>query len=348
MAPIRRYVLMACALAGTAQGAMARDLVVVSYGGPSKVAQAKAYYEPFRRETGVNVVGAEWNGEVGKVKAMVDTRSVSWDAVEVEASLQGRGCDEGMFEKLDYSQIGNKADFIPGAVQPCAIGTFVSSTVLAYNADKLKTAPKSWQDFWDVKRFPGKRAMRKGAEYTLEIALMADGVPPAEVYKVLSTEAGVTRAFRKLDQIKPYIQWWESGSQPAQYLLAGDVVMSTSYNGRITNARREGKNLQMVWDQSLYELDYWAIPKGSPRKAEAMKFIALASRPEQQKLYSEQMPYGPTNRKALALLPASVQAELPTAPQNLRKAMPLDVNFWIDHVENLEQRFNAWVAKPAT
>ena len=41
----------------------------------------------------------------------------------------------------------------------CGVGAFVWSTALAYNADKLKVAPTGWADFWNVKDFPGKRAL---------------------------------------------------------------------------------------------------------------------------------------------------------------------------------------------
>ncbi|WP_187172480.1 extracellular solute-binding protein, partial [Enterococcus faecium] len=132
--------------------------------------------------------------------------------------------------------------------------------------------PKGWADFWDVKTFPGKRGMRKGARYNLEFALMADGVPVKDVYKVLATKDGQNRAFKKLDQLKPNIQWWEAGAQPPQFLVAGDVVMSTAFNGRIDAAQREGKNLKVVWNGSIYDLDYWAIPKGSPNKALAEQY----------------------------------------------------------------------------
>src|SRR5437899_12900676 len=97
--------------------AMAADLTVISFGGANKAAQEKAYYEPFKKATGNNVVGGEYNGEMAKVKAMVDTKSVSWDVLEVESPELARGCDEGLFEKLDYSKIGNKANFVPGAAQ---------------------------------------------------------------------------------------------------------------------------------------------------------------------------------------------------------------------------------------
>lgn len=335
-------VVLAAALGSSA---CASDLVVVSYGGANKTAQTQAYYQPYSKAQGISVTGAEWNGEAAKIKSMVDTRTVSWDVVEVDSQLAGRGCEEGIFEPIDPKKIESRTDLISGALQPCAVGMFVSSTALAYRPSKLKVAPVGWRDFWDIKKFPGKRGLRKGALYTLEIALLADGVAQQDVYKVLSTNAGVERAFRKLDQLKPYIQWWESGSQAPQYLLAGDVTMTSAYNGRITNARKEGKDVGLVWSSGIYEMDYWAIPKGTSRKDEALKFISFATRPDTQKVFSDAIPYGPTNKKALQLLAPATVAELPTATQNMAGAMALNANFWIEHGEELEQRFNAWASR---
>ncbi len=184
-----------------------QQITVVNFGGANANAQKKAFYEPFEK-TGTKIIGVEYNGEQAKIKAMVDTKKVTWDVVEAESPDVARGCDEGLFERLDYSKIGNKADFIPAAVTDCGVGIFVWSTVMAYNGDKLKDGPKTWADFWDVKKYPGKRGMRKGARYNLEFALMADGVKPADVYKVLATKEGADRAFKKLTELKPNIQWW--------------------------------------------------------------------------------------------------------------------------------------------
>jgi putative spermidine/putrescine transport system substrate-binding protein len=308
---------------------LAADLTVVSFGGANKAAQVKAFYEPWEKAGKGKIVAGEYNGEMAKVKAMVDTKSVSWNLVEVESPELARGCDEGMFEELDPALFGDEADYVPGAIQPCGVGFFVWSTVLAYNADKLKTAPTSWADFWDTKQFPGKRGLRKGAKYTLEFALMADGVAPKDVYKVLATKEGVDRAFKKLDELKPSIQWWEAGAQPPQYLASGDVVMSSAYNGRIAAVQKES-NLKVVWNGGIYDFDAWAIPKGAKDVEEAKKFIAYTVQPEQQKTYSENIAYGPANSKA---------------PENIANQVQIDVAFWADNSEQLEQRFNAWAAK---
>ena len=335
---------VAAALA-VAAGSATADIVVISFGGANQKAQQKAYYEPFNASGEGKVTPGEYNGEQAKIKAMVEAGNVTWDVVEVESPELLRGCEEGLYEQLDYSKIGDKSEFLDKAVSDCGIGVFVWSTALAYNADKLDTAPTSWADFWDVEKFPGKRGMRKGAKFTLEFALLADGVAPDEVYEVLATKEGVERAFAKLDQIKEHIQWWEAGAQPPQLLASGDVVMSSVYNGRIAAAQKEGKNLKLVWNGSIYDVDSWAIPKGSPNMEEAYRFIRFASQPEPQRVFSGEIPYGPTNVNAVEGIDPAIAADLPTAPDNLKGALASNTEFWVEQGEDLEQRFNAWAAR---
>jgi putative spermidine/putrescine transport system substrate-binding protein len=342
-----KTMFQAALIAATAAGCDSKtsEITVVNFGGANANAQKIAYVGPFQKTSGTTVVAVEYNGELAKIKAMVEAKKVVWDVVEVESGELGRACEEGLFEKLDADKLGNKGELMPEAIHECGIGTFVWSTVLAYNADKLSAPPRSWKDFWDVQQFPGKRGMRKGARYNLEFALMADSVPTKDVYKVLATSDGVARAFKKLDELKPHIQWWEAGAQPPQFLVSGDVVMSTAFNGRIDAAQREGKNLKVVWAGSIYDLDYWTIPKGSPHKEQAEKFIAYATSTEAQKIYASNIAYGPVNVNALKLLDAKTLAELPTSTQNVADAVRQDLKFWTDHGEDLDQRYAAWAAK---
>jgi len=338
--------LLAAVLAAFTLPAMAQTtLTVVNFGGANGNAQKKAYFEPFEKSGLAKVQAVEYNGEQAKIKAMVETKKITWDVVEVESPDVARGCDEGLFEKLDYSKIGTKGDYQPAAIHECGIGIFVWSTVMAFNADKIKDAPKTWADFWDTKKYPGKRGMRKGARYNLEFALMADGVKSADVYKVLASKDGAERAFKKLTELKSSIQWWEAGAQPPQFLVAGDVVMSTAYNGRIDAAQREGKNLGITWTGGIYDLDYWTIVKGSPNKDAATKFIAFASSPDAQAEYAKNISYGPTNNKALAKLDAKVLGMLPTSPANSKDALQFNIGFWADQGEALEKRFASWAAQ---
>lgn len=325
--------------------AQARDLTVVNFGGANGNAQKAAFVQPFEKATGHRITSVEYNGEQAKVKAMVEARKVSWDVVDIETSDVTRGCEEGLYEKIDWSQISAKPDLMPGAVQECGVGIFVWSTVLGYDANRLKAPPTGWKDFWNLKKYPGKRGLRKTAIYNLEFALMADGVAVNDVYQVLSTKDGVDRAFRKLDEIKPHIQWWEAGAQSTQFLVAGDVVMSTSFSGRIDAAQREGKPLQLVWSGSIYEMDYWAIPKGSPNKDLAHKYIDSTVSTTAQLAYAHQISYGPVNMRASKQLDEKTLAKMPVAPANAAQALKMNGEFWTEHAEELQQRFTAWAAR---
>lgn len=329
------------ALFGAAAPALADYVTVVSFGGASQEAQRGAFYEPFKQATGDAVVYRAYNGDLAKLRQQLEQSHVSWDVVEVEAPELMRGCAEGLFERLEPGLAGSPDDFVPGALQPCGVGIFVWSMALAYDPQRLAQAPQGWADFWDVRRLPGKRGLREGARYNLEFALMADGVAARDVYRVLGSAEGVERAFRKLDELKPHIRWWKTGEEPIRALRDGSVAMSAAYNGRVSAARAE-QPLALVWGGSIYDFDYWALPRGVWKGELARRFVAFASQPQQQKALAERIAYGPTNRQALALLSPQVAGELPTAAQNIAGAVGMDAEFWSRHGPALEQRFAVW------
>ena len=69
---------LAIGLASASQVMAGPDLTVVSFGGANKAAQVKAFYAPWESAGNGQIVAGEYNGEMAKVKAMVDTKSVSW------------------------------------------------------------------------------------------------------------------------------------------------------------------------------------------------------------------------------------------------------------------------------
>jgi putative spermidine/putrescine transport system substrate-binding protein len=252
-------------------------------------------------------------------------------------------CDQGLLETFDWKALPNAADIIGPAKSDCGVGAFVWSKILAYDGDKT-TGVSSWADFWNLDKWPGKRGLRKQARMTLEIALLADGVEPSKLYDVLGTKEGQDRAFAKLDAIKPSIQWWESGAQPMEWLASGEVTMTSAYNGRVIVANQTGRHFKMSWKNQLYAMDFWAIPKGGNTKA-AFNLVSYMTSPEPQKAFAEKIVYGVTNAKATAGIAKDIAPQLPTAEQNMAGALAVSTPFWVDHEEELQQRFNQWVAK---
>ncbi len=330
--------------AGVAQ---AQELTVTSWGGVLQDAQRKFYFEPYTAESGVKVIEDTWSGGFGTIEAMVTAGNPKWDVVQVEADEHALGCADGMFEKIDWAKIGDKEAFIPGTADDCGVGAVVWSVILAYDGNVLKDhEPKGWADFWDVKTFPGKRAMRRNPKNMLEFALMADGVPATEVYEVLAAPGGVDRAFAKLDELKPDLVWYDSGAQMLQLLVSGEVVMVAGFDGRVNNYNKtEGGNLKLVWPGSIYATDFWVVLKGAQHVSEAMDFLAVASRPENMAKLPTMAPFGLPQKAAADMVPDEYKAVLPTAPANLEGAIPVDVEFWLDNNEELTQRFNAWIGQ---
>ena len=341
----RATALLVAATALSGNAALARDLTVVSFGGALQDAQREALFKPYIAQFGP-LTDEAYNGELAKIKAMVEAGDVTWDVVQMEAPELENACSDGTVERLDWDKLGGTKDIIPAAVMgDCGLGSILYSVVLAYDHAKLgEDGPTTWADFWNTEKWPGKRGLRKSAKFTLEIALLADGVAPDQVYEVLGTPEGVERAFAKLNEIKGSIQWWESGAQPPQWLAAGDVVMSSAYNGRVSTAIKEGQDFRIVWDGQVYTVDGWAIIKGTPNLDSAYDFLKITADPKNQAVLSTAIPYGTSNVNAPSLVSPEVLAWLPTAPDNMKGAVHQDDSFWIDNIEELNERFNNWAS----
>lgn len=329
-----------------AKAALAQDtLSVMSFGGAYQEAQRKAVFETYTASTGIKVDEQEYGGEIAKIKAMIESGNTTVDVVDVDAPTLLQGCDEGIYEKIDWSAIGSKDDWISGTTSDCGVGTIVYATTLAYDGAKLADGPKTIKDLFDAEKFPGKRGLWKNPATNLEFALLADGVAPDEVYETLSTPAGVDRAFAKLDTIKNSIVWWEAGAQAPQLLASGEVVMTTAWNGRIYNANKEGKDFRIVWDNQILDSNYWVIPKGAKNSAASLAFIKYAVEPKVLAGITKYIPYGPVRKSAAEFVAPEDARNLPTSPQNLTASLTLDNAFWADNGDEIRKRFTTWLAQ---
>ncbi|MER8506773.1 ABC transporter substrate-binding protein [Mesorhizobium sp. M0751] len=346
---------------GSATGAFAQDsLTVVSWGGAYTKSQVEAYHKPFEKLTGMRIVSADYLGGLAEIKAQVQSGNISWDVVDLELPDAVRGCDEGLFEKVDIAKLpaapdgtGAEADFLPGSLQPCAVGSVIWSSIYAFNDNAFPgEKPASVADFFDVKKFPGKRGFRKSPRTTLEMALMADGVPSNKVYEVLGTEEGVERAFAKLSTIKNDIVWWDANAQAPQMLNDGQVVMTAASSGRIFDAQViEKRPFTIVWDGQILSMQLFGVVKGTPRKEKAMEFVAFATGTKALADQASWISYGPLRKSSMALVGKhattgiEMAPNLPTAAGHLVNALNDDFEFWADHQDELNERFQTWLAK---
>jgi putative spermidine/putrescine transport system substrate-binding protein len=356
---MRRLLVLSTAMTTLGFAAPAAEITVLGWGGAYTQSQIEAYHKPFTAKTGINVISADADNPATPIKAMVEAGNVTVDAASVDYADALRLCDEGLLEPIDAATLppapdGTPAidDFLPGAVTDCLVSTDVYSTVYAYDTTKYaENPPTTVADFFDLQKFPGKRGIRKGAKGTLEMALLADGVAPADIYPLLSTPEGLDRAFAKLDTIKAETVWWEAGAQPPQLLADGEVAMTVAWNGRIFNAAvAEGKPFKIVWDGQVYELEGFVIPKGAPNKDAALEFIKFATGTEPLAHAAEWISYGPPRKSSAPLVglyqdgKTEMAPNLPTSPENMTNALASDYGFWVDRDTELNERFNAWLS----
>ncbi|MDJ0958395.1 MAG: ABC transporter substrate-binding protein [Arenicellales bacterium] len=346
-------------LAGTAQ---AVDLTVVSWGGAYTASQQKAYHEPYMKmNPDIKILNDDSASEgLAKLRAQVEAGNISWDLVDMVASAAITACDEGIVLEIDHDTMlapapdGTPAseDFGDMIVSECFIPQIVYSTTFGYRTDLVKTPPTSIADVFDLEKIPGKRSLEKASINNLEWALIADGVPPEEVYDVLETEEGVDRAFAKLDTIKDQVVWWVKGAVPTQLLADGEVVMASAYNGRLFSAIEEEKQpIGMMWDWQVFDLDGWVVPKGGKNEAEVLKYLKWATDTQRLADQAKFISYGPARKSSAPLvgkhadLGIEMGPHMPTAPENAKTTLLFNFEFWADRRDELDERFNAWLAQ---
>ena len=226
--------------------------------------------------------------------------------------------DRSLVEKID-DKIVDRSKYPEKARTPYVFASSVYTTIIGYRTDVFKggTQPKSWADWWDVKKFPGARSMRNHPTDNLEFALIADGVPMDKVYPI-----DFDRAFKKLDQIKPHVTvWWSTGQQPAQLLLDKEVVLATGWNGRFYDIIKKGAPVEIEWNEGALKQGSFVIPRGAKNPYWAQKMLAEMSVPQQQAVYASELGYPGLNLESLNYVDAKVKPYLPT--------QYVDKQFWI-------------------
>lgn len=333
-------------------------LTTVTWSGPYGRAQASALFLPYAQKTGVNVHIAQYDGGLDELRKRVASKQYGWDVIDLELPDAITACKDGLLEHIDAATLPAgangepaKDDFVPNAIGPCWVGSVVYSQVIAYAPARFGSAKAiALSDFFDTARFPGSRAMRStSAKFNLELALLADGVAPRDVYNVLSTQQGVARALAKLNTIRSSIVWWTRSSEPVAMLEDGRTAFATVLNGDVFDAAIHHRGLGIIWDRQLYELDVFGIPKGDPERDMALDFVRFATSSPSLAAVSDWVPYGPARRSALQLvgknpeLHIAMISYLPTEKDHFKTAFAIDDGWWQTHGADIASQWQSWV-----
>lgn len=343
---------------------MASEMTIVSWGGAYSKSQLKAYHEPYSEKTGVTILNDDSSAEaVAKLRAMNEAGNVTWDVVDVVAADAIRLCDEGLAMEIDADKdLAPAPDGTPASkdfgdllVSGCFIPQIVYSTTFGYRTDKVgSTPPTSVCAVFDTEAYPGKRSLEKRPINNMEWALICDGVAKADVYDVLATEEGQDRALAKLATIKDDVIWWSAGADTPQLLADGEVVMGSTYNGRLFSVIEEQKQpVAMLWDAQVFDLDGWIIPTGlsDERKARALDYIKFATDTQRLADQAKYISYGPARASSAPLvgkhadLGIDMAQHMPTDPNNAKNTFLYNYEFWADYRDDIDAKFQAWLAK---
>jgi putative spermidine/putrescine transport system substrate-binding protein len=330
----------AAALVAAGPAAAEGTITIASWGGAYQDAQRKAWFEPTAEALGITIKEDTTSG-IADVRAQVMSGAVTWDLVQQGMNTCILLEQEGRLDRVGLENMD--VDGVPDNVKSeFYIGNLVYGTVLGWRKDAWDgKEPSGWADFYDFEEFPGPRSMRRSPLYNLEAALIADGVPPEEVYPI-----DVDRAFAKLEELKPHIvSWWPSGAASAQMVVDGEVDMIGLWNGRIQTAIDAGAPYEYTFDQQLLITDCWLIPKGAPNADLAREALAHMMKPEIQARLPLYINYAPANLDAYEtdVIPEDVLATLPTAPQNRETAIPFNSKWWADNLDEVTRRFDLFI-----
>ena len=350
-------------------------VTVASWGGAYTESQKLGYGDPTAKALGIEINWVDYSGGLAEIKAQIDAGAINWDIMDVFAMDTITGCDEGLFVEFDFDKDfppapdGTPAseDFFTSMPSKCAVGNILYSWNYAYNTELAKTkfgkTPNTIKDFFNTKKFPGKRAIYKSALTNLEIALAADGVKMAKggeyIYKRLEAEGGVDRAIAKIEKLckdpKGGCVFWSAGAQPPELLMSGEVVMATGWNGRFFNATvGEGAPIAQVWDAQGLDYEYFALVKGGPDEANAKKAIAMMTNTEMLAGSAKYIAYAPWRKSSIAVMEAgepwykdgktNMVPHMPTAPGNLKKYFLVNPDFWADNSTEIGEKWEAMKA----
>lgn len=314
----------------------AERIFITSWGGSYGEFVQKHLIEPFTAETGIEAVIVN-TPDLAKVKAQVKSGNTEWDVFDAVGSMLFSGAKEDLWEPLDTNIVDLSSNSIPADPARGGMPLYIYSGGVAWDPDRTKNPPKNFREMWDTGTFPGRRALRTRASEMLEVALLADGVKPSEMYPL-----DIDRAFNSLESIKPHVRkWFDQTGQMVTLIQQNETDFTYAYTNRVRAARKAGVSIDISFDQLVNAVAYYAVIRGTPRREAAMRFLAFVARPEQQAAMAEHLSVSPAFEGADSLI--SEDARKWKADVTDPNSIVLNDEYWGDKYGEVNKRFKEWI-----
>jgi putative spermidine/putrescine transport system substrate-binding protein len=307
-------------------------LFYMGIGGATQEALRKAYFEPFQKETGIQLV-EDTGLSPERVEAEVRSGHPTIDITNISTAAYAVLQAKGLLAPIDYkyydpANIQAMSEDIRGKFGVSSSYTSLGMSFSTAAFPQGKPQPNSWVDFFDVKKFPGKRTLPfcgvlEGDWPLPEAALLADGVPADKLYPL-----DIPRAIKKLKELSPNVIWWKNPSQPGQYLVTGEAVMAMNSVGRTNVLASQGAPVKYVWNGAQVFSSKWIVLKDGPNNDNAMRFLAFVARPDRQIELAKLIGYAPINPLAYERMDKAEAMKLATYPDNLRQTFTYGYDWW--------------------
>jgi putative spermidine/putrescine transport system substrate-binding protein len=299
-----------------------KTLVITSWGGAWTQAEQKYWWGPFSKATGVKVESVI-NGSDPSIPAILQEQqnNVSIDLVEPLNPVIM--INKGYVTPFPSWLLSSfKTNLRSNAYGSNYIDVGDTATVIACNPAVMHKCPLTPAEFFDVKAYPGPRAIINDPTEAIPMALEAVGVPATKLFPL-----DVTKGIAELQTIKSDISVWpSSGSQQQQVLADKSVGAEIMWNGRAFVVQQQNiPGLIISWSGALLpEPNGFVVPKGAPDPQVAFAYLNwLAQHPINQAEWTKALTY-PTPAKTLAsLLPKSIANALPVGQK-----VSITSNFW--------------------
>jgi putative spermidine/putrescine transport system substrate-binding protein len=314
-------------------------LTVVSWGGAYQEAMTRAWFDPYVQAYPHVTLVQDEPTDYQALQAMVASDAVSWDVVDIENDFGLQGT-EALLEPIDCVKVPCE-ELQPDRFRTTGyrVPVMLWGLVVAYRTDAWGGGePQGWMDFFDLERFPGKRAIRRSGAGSgiLEGALLADGVAAADLYPL-----DIERSLAKLQTIADEIVWWDDGQACPELLADGVAVMGLCYNGRVFDVQEQGHPLAIQWTGALIQADYLVVPRGSSNVEAAMDLIAWMTSAEHNASLSDFISYAPANALAVDMVDPVMEPHLPSTYADVTVARD---DVWLDqNRDQIAQRFDEWL-----